>query len=80
MLAPVQHPPVVRLPGHPAGAGYLLEWRRTAAGEWQALVEIADIAPGWTGGLQGTRTTWLQAREVQRVDGEDYSRVPRTRA
>ncbi|MFI7125975.1 hypothetical protein ACIBQ1_09795 [Nonomuraea sp. NPDC050153] len=74
----MQDPPVVRLPGHPAKAGYLLEWRKTAHGEWEALVEYVIDVPGFRGSLE-PHTSWMRAHEVEPVKGEDYSNVPRTR-
>jgi hypothetical protein len=71
-------PPVVRLLGHPSGAGSLLEWRRRANGQWEALVEIIEDAPGYRGGLQEPRAVWFGAHEVEPVKGQDYRKVKRT--
>lgn len=73
-------PPSVRLPGHPSGAGFLLEWRKNADGSKEYLVEIVEITSGYRGGLQDPRPVWFQAHEVEQIPGEDYSRVPRSRA
>jgi hypothetical protein len=75
----MQDPPSVRLPNHPAKAGLLLEWRKTSVGQWEALVEYILDVPGYKGGLE-PQTAWMQAYEVEPIRGEDYSRVPRTRA
>lgn len=80
MVAHVERlPPSVRLPGHFARAGLLLEWRQKPDGSWMALVEFAEDVPGYRGGLE-PRTAWFRADQVERIDGEDYSRVPRTKA
>jgi hypothetical protein len=75
----MQDPPSVRLPNHPAKAGILLEWRKTSTGQWEALVEYTLDVPGFTGGLESEQS-WLQAYEVEPIKGEDYSKVPRSRA
>jgi hypothetical protein len=72
-------PPSVRLPGHYAKAGLLLEWQKRSDGEWWALVEYAEDVPGYRGGLE-PRQAWFRADQVERVDGENYGTVPRTRA
>lgn len=72
-------PPSVRLPGHFAQAGLLLEWRKKADGSWEALVEYAEDVPGYRGGIE-PRKAWFRADQVEKVQGEDYSKVPRTRA
>jgi hypothetical protein len=73
-------PPVVVLPGHPAKAGYILEWRQRSDRDWEALVEYVLDAPGFRGGLQPPVRQWVHESHVEKVRGEDYSRVPRTRA
>ncbi|MEU4578948.1 hypothetical protein [Nonomuraea sp. NPDC023979] len=73
----MQLPPAVRLPGHPSQAGNLLAWRRSRKGEWTALVEIVEVLPGWTGGMQAPREAVFLAHDVEAIPGEDYSRVPR---
>lgn len=75
----MDRPPVVRLPGHQTQAGSLLEWRLKADGKWEALVEWVEEVPGYRGGLE-PRKTWFPAARVERIDREDYSRVPKTRA
>ncbi|MGA4989892.1 hypothetical protein [Nonomuraea bangladeshensis] len=75
----MDRPPAVRLPGHFAGAGNLLEWRKNPHGEWWALVEYTAIVPGYRGGIKPEQS-WFPAHEVQPVEGEDYSRVPRIRS
>lgn len=79
MLAHVQDPPAVRLPGHHAKAGRLLQWRPRPDGTWEALVAYVVTVPGYRGGLSPEQG-WFSAREVEQIQGEDYSRVPRTRA
>lgn len=72
-------PPVVKLPGHPAKAGYLLAWRRKPDGSWLAEVQyVIDVPGGYRAHLE-PHTSLFMAHEVEPVDGEDYSRVPRTR-
>ena len=75
----MDRPPVVRLPGHQTKAGSLLEWRFKTNGEWEALVEWVEEVPGYRGGLE-PRKTWFPSHKVEQVKGEDYSRVPKTRA
>lgn len=72
-------PPSVNLPGHPGGAGLLLEWRLSPHGEWWARVYWTAIIPGYRGGLD-PRETWFPAAGVKRIPGEDSTRVPRTYA
>ncbi|MEU6709981.1 hypothetical protein ABZ897_00765 [Nonomuraea sp. NPDC046802] len=72
-------PPAVRLPGHHAKAGSILQWRRSPRGQWWALVEYTVIVPGYRGGIEREQSLF-RAREVEPIKGEDYSRVPRTKA
>lgn len=71
---------MVKLPGHPAGAGYILAWRQRKDRTWEALVEFVLDVPGYRGGLQPPQQSWFHQSQVEKVDGEDYRRVPRTRA
>ncbi|MGP4092954.1 hypothetical protein [Nonomuraea sp. KM90] len=72
-------PPSVRLKDHHVKAGGLLQWHRRANGEWWALVEIVEDAPGFRGGLEPPREVWLPEHQVEKVHGEDYRRVKATR-
>jgi hypothetical protein len=69
----------VKLPRHHAQAGRLLQWRLRPDGRWDALVAYVVNVPGYRGGLSPEQD-WFPAREVEPIQGEDYSRVPRTRA
>lgn len=73
----MQDLPIVRLIDHPADAGYLREWRRSADG-WEARVSWINVQMGYTGGLEEEQG-WLPASRVEPLPSEDYSRVPRTR-
>lgn len=70
-------PPSVRLPGHEPDAGLLLEWRLTPHGDWWAYVYWTADIEGFRGGLV-PRETWFPADRVERIPGEDTTRVPRT--
>jgi hypothetical protein len=71
-------PPVVRI--LPDDAGYLHEWRLRGDGSWQAHVTWMEVGgPAYRAGLN-ERDEWLPADRVQPIPGEDYSRVPRSRA
>jgi hypothetical protein len=59
--------------------GLLLEWRLSPGGVWYALVEYTEIVPGFRGGLD-PQQAWFPASQVEKIPGEDYSKVPRTRA
>lgn len=72
-------PPSVRLPGHDPDAGLLLEWRLSPHGDWWAYVYWTAIISGYKGGLD-PRQTWFREDAVRKIKGEDYSRVPRTKA
>jgi len=72
-------PPSVKLPGHPSGAGGLLEWRETPYREWWARVAWTHMRPGFRGGLE-PRESWFPRDRVEPIPGEDYSAVPRTYA
>ncbi|SET49392.1 hypothetical protein SAMN05421811_103217 [Nonomuraea wenchangensis] len=74
-------PPVVKLPGHPAKAGYLIAWRQKSDRSWEAQVQyVMDVPGGYRAHLEKPYTSWFQAHEVEPVEGEDYRRVPRIRS
>ncbi|MDX3110156.1 hypothetical protein [Nonomuraea angiospora] len=72
------NPPPVHLPGRWADKGSLLTWRINADGAKEYYVEWVPITEGPRGGLQKPRTEWLPASEVEQIEGQDYSQVPRT--
>lgn len=67
------------LPGHPAEAGLLLEWRLSPHGDWWAYVYWTALLPGFKGGMD-PRQTWFHEGRVEKIPGENYKQVPATYA
>ncbi|MEV4889191.1 hypothetical protein AB0K48_07375, partial [Nonomuraea sp. NPDC055795] len=65
---------LVKIP--PEGAGRLHRLRLDEAGEREGLVSwIEDVREGFTGGLK-ERLEWMPLRDLDPLDGVDYTRVP----
>lgn len=58
------------------GAAYLLEWQQLPEGSWAA--EIAWME--WSGLMWRGRRRRVMAEDLTPIEGQDYSRVPRSRA
>ena len=64
----------------PDAAGYIHEWRLLADGSWEAHVTWMEVGgAAYRAGIE-ERDEWLPEDRVRPIPGEDYSRVPRTRA
>ncbi|OPC83028.1 hypothetical protein B4N89_20665 [Embleya scabrispora] len=71
------HPPVrVAQPGGGRLDARIRWWQRDATGAWWALIEYQ----GWVNGEEHTLVMRVPGARVERLPGEDYSRVERKRA
>lgn len=53
----------------------LLEWVRNRHGRWQGHVAWLTLHGTWRG-----VDVWLSADDLERIEGQDYRRVPRRHA
>lgn len=73
-------PPKVRLHLPPQYGAHLLAWGADPAGAWWALVTWErDMARAFEAPQQMWCSAWAPAAAVERVEDEDYTRVPRLR-
>ncbi|ACY96555.1 MULTISPECIES: hypothetical protein [Thermomonospora] len=55
------------------GPAYLLAWIRSPEGAWEADIAWLEVE----GESRQGRTAHVPAEDITKIDGQDYSRVPR---
>jgi hypothetical protein len=55
------------------GSAYLLAWEKSPDGEWEADIAWIEVE----GESRQGRTARVAAEDITRIEGQDYSAVPR---